>query len=215
MGKSCYSTFISGQINFNKMTKQEDTVGETIAPNTTRGSDDVAYEKGNHAGSGDIAAQLVDTAIAADISPEEEKAVLRRVDMFLVSVMFLSFAFQYLDKACLTGAALFGILTDLDLLQIDFDGRIPVINTSRYSYASLIFYWGYLLGLLPGVYFSQRFPLGKYVSITMFIWGGVTVSTVAVNSYAGLHADSVRHRTDQWSYGCLALPVHDHREYHF
>jgi len=186
MGKSCYSTFISGQINFNKMTKQEDTVGETIAPNTTRGSDDVAYEKGNHAGSGDIAAQLVDTAIAADISPEEEKAVLRRVDMFLVPVMFLSFAFQYLDKACLTGAALFGILTDLDLLQIDFDGRIPVINTSRYSYASLIFYWGYLLGLLPGVYFSQRFPLGKYVSITMFIWGGVTVSTVAVNSYAGL-----------------------------
>merc|ERR1711939_1301497 len=132
MGKSCYSTFISGQINFNKMTKQEDTVGETIAPNTTRGSDDVAYEKGNHAGSGDIAAQLVDTAIAADISPEEEKAVLRRVDMFLVPVMFLSFAFQYLDKAC---------LTDLDLLQIDFDGRIPVINTSRYSYASLIFYW--------------------------------------------------------------------------
>lgn len=40
--------------------------------------------------------------------------------------------------------------------------------------------------MLPGVYFSQRFPLGKYVSITMFIWGGVTVSTVAVNSYAGL-----------------------------
>ena len=31
-------------------------------------------------------------------------------------------------------------------MHSDFDGRIPVINTSRYSYASLIFYWGYLLG---------------------------------------------------------------------
>lgn len=100
------------------MTKQVVTIGETIAPNITRGSKNVAYEKGIHANSGDIAAQLVDTAIAADITPEQEKAVLRRVDMFLVPVMFLSFAFQFLDKACLTGAALFGILTDLDLLQM-------------------------------------------------------------------------------------------------
>ncbi|KAG4432797.1 hypothetical protein IFR05_011733 [Cadophora sp. M221] len=168
------------------MTKQTDNIGEAIAPNTTRGSDDVAYEKGNHVSSGDIAGQLVDTAIAADITPEQEKAVLRRVDMFLVPVMFLSFAFQYLDKACLTGAALFGILTDLDLLEIGFNGKTAVIKTQRYSYASLIFYWGYLLGLLPGVYFSQRFPLGKYVSITMFVWGGVTVCTVAVKSYPGL-----------------------------
>ncbi|CZT05536.1 related to allantoate transport protein [Rhynchosporium agropyri] len=168
-------------------TDKADTVGETIAPNTTRGSDDVVYEKGNHSSSGDIAGLLVDTAIATAITPEQEAAVLRRVDMFLVPVMFLSFALQYMDKACLTGAALFGILPDLDLIQIQFKGKAPVIDTSRYSYASLIFYWGYLLGLLPGVYFSQRFPLGKYVAITMFLWGGTTVCTVAVNSYQGLY----------------------------
>ncbi|KAG0646455.1 putative transporter [Hyphodiscus hymeniophilus] len=42
--------------------------------------------------------------------------------------------------------------------------------------------------VLPGVYFSQRFPLGKYVAIMMFLWGGVTVCTIAVNSYQGLLA---------------------------
>jgi MFS family permease len=40
--------------------------------------------------------------------------------------------------------------------------------------------------VLPGVYFSQRFPLGKYVAVVVFLWGGVTVCTVAVNTYQGL-----------------------------
>jgi MFS family permease len=86
-----------------------------------------------------------------------------------------------------------------------------VIDNMKYSYCSLIFYWGYLLGrtyfstpqsfyqthshlllltdknsVLPGVYFSQRFPVGKYVAIVTILWGGVTVSTVAVKSYEGL-----------------------------
>ncbi|KAL2074284.1 hypothetical protein VTL71DRAFT_8062 [Oculimacula yallundae] len=185
------------------MSKQADIVGESIAPNTTRGSDDVAHEKGNHASNGDIAGLLVDTAIAADITAEQEKAVLRRVDMFLVPVMFLSFAFQYLDKACLTGAALFGILTDLDLLQISFKGAIPVINTQRYSYASLIFYWGYLLGReqtiiliresIKLIFDSPTWSLllaavsPRQICRYYHVWGGVTVCTVAVNSYQGLY----------------------------
>ena len=62
------------------------------------------------------------------------------------------------------------------------DGQ-SVVNSSRYSYCSMIFYWGYFLGcellrkqgevsanqivttVFPGVYLSQRFPIGKYVSI--------------------------------------------------
>ena len=33
---------------------------------------------------------------------------------------------------------------------------------------------------------SQRFPLGKYVATVIFLWGGVTTCTVAVNNYPGL-----------------------------
>jgi hypothetical protein len=42
----------------------------------------------------------------------------RRIDLVLIPVMFTSYAFQYLDKACLTGAMLFGILIDLDFLKL-------------------------------------------------------------------------------------------------
>lgn len=66
----------------------------------------------------DVAAQLVDTVVAGDITPEEERSVLRRIDCVLMPVMFVSFALQYMDKSCLTGAALFGILTDLDLVKL-------------------------------------------------------------------------------------------------
>ena len=134
----------------------------------------------------DLAAQFVDNNHVAVVSPEEERRVLRRVDLFLIPVLFITFAFQYMDKACLTGAALFGILNDLELTFAEVNGRSVVINTSRYSYASLIFYWGYLLGLIPGVYMSQRFPLGKYVATVIFLWGGVTMCTGAVTNYAGL-----------------------------
>ena len=66
----------------------------------------------------DVALQLVDTSVATNFTHEEEKKTLRRIDAVLVPLMFLSFALQYMDKACLTGSALFGILPDLDLVQV-------------------------------------------------------------------------------------------------
>lgn len=61
--------------------------------------------------------------------------------------------------------------------------------------------------VIPGVYLAQRFPIGKYVAVTvslsdplplrpfpaltavvqMFLWGGITVCTAAVKSHQGLY----------------------------
>ena len=71
-----------------------------------------------HHSSRDVALELVDTLVASNFTKQEERSTLRHIDAVLVPVMFLSFALQYMDKACLTGAALFGILTDLNLLQM-------------------------------------------------------------------------------------------------
>jgi hypothetical protein len=68
--------------------------------------------------SGDIATQLVDIFNQSNITPEQDNHCLRRIDLVLMPVMFLSFAIQYLDKACLTSAALFGIVEDLDLYKV-------------------------------------------------------------------------------------------------
>lgn len=68
--------------------------------------------------SGDIATQLVDIFNQSNITPAQDSQCLRRIDLVLMPVMFLSFAVQYLDKACLTSAALFGIIQDLDLYEM-------------------------------------------------------------------------------------------------
>ena len=67
---------------------------------------------------GDIAGQLVDVDRQGNITPDDDRRCLRRIDIFLMPVMFVSFAIQYMDKACLTAAALFGILPDLELFQM-------------------------------------------------------------------------------------------------
>lgn len=67
---------------------------------------------------GDIAGQLVDVNHQSQVSVGEDRRCLRRIDFVLMPVMFISFALQYMDKACLTSAALFGILPDLQLFQM-------------------------------------------------------------------------------------------------
>jgi hypothetical protein len=49
-------------------------------------------------GSGDVATQLVDVYTAVNINPEQSKQCLRRIDLVLLPVMFISFALQYLDR---------------------------------------------------------------------------------------------------------------------
>ena len=184
------------------------------------GSQDISTEhaeqaKANAGKSGDIATHLVDADFSnVTVTPELNRKCLRRIDLMLMPIMFISFGLQYMDKTCLTGAALFGIVEDLDLYTIAvFDGQ-PALDLNKYSYASLIFYWGYLLGcrfislegiiiffqkltvfstVVPGVYMAQRFPLGKYTGIIIALWGGVTVCTVAVKSYEGLLVQRYHH----------------------
>ena len=95
----------------------------------------------------DIATRLVDADSSnVTVTPELNRKCLRRIDLMLMPMMFISFGLEYMDKTCLTGAALFGIVEDLDLYTVAvFDGK-PALDLNKYSYASLIFYWGYLLG---------------------------------------------------------------------
>ncbi|CRG88175.1 putative transporter C417,10 [Talaromyces islandicus] len=121
------------------------------------------------------------------VTPALERKYRRRTDALLMPVLSISFGLQYMDKTCLTGAALFGIIQDLHLYQIvpSSDGKGETSSLQKYAYVSMIFFWGYLLGVLPGVVLSQKLPLGKFVGPSIMLWGGVTICTMAVKSYEG------------------------------
>lgn len=60
-----------------------------------------------------------------------------------------------LDKQSLAYASVYGLITDLKLVG------------TQYSWTSSMFYVGQLVSELPFMYLMSRFPLSKFVGITM------------------------------------------------
>ena len=93
-------------------------------------------------GTGDVALKLVSHTHGLILSRAEEKSYLRRIDLVLMPLMFITFGLQYMDKSLLSAAAQSGIIQDLHLYTVDSQG----LNLMRYSYCTMIFYWGYFTG---------------------------------------------------------------------
>lgn len=66
---------------------------------------------------------------------------------------------RQIDKTTLSYAAIFGIEDDLGL------------SGSEYSWLSSVFYFGFLVWSFPTNLLMQRFPIGKYLGINIFLWG--------------------------------------------
>lgn len=66
-----------------------------------------------------------------------------------------------IDKTTLSYAAIFGIKDDLNL------------EGTKYSWLSSIFYFGWLAWAFPTNYLMQKFPVAKYLSFNIFMWGAL------------------------------------------
>ncbi|KAE8378636.1 major facilitator superfamily domain-containing protein [Aspergillus bertholletiae] len=109
-------------------------------------------------------------------SAEEEKAVVRKIDMTILPFLCFVFFLQYLDKQSLSYAGVFGLIEDLNL------------TSTQYSWCSSIFYVGQLVAEYPFIYLMSRLPLTKFVGVTVIVWGGVCMCLAAPKSYAGFAA---------------------------
>ena len=91
------------------------------------------------------AAHLEDTSSVADA-----RHVVRKIDLYLMPLLIVTFMLQYVDKTILNGAAQFGIIEDLHLYTVDGYTKTPqpepILNLNRFSICTLIFYWGCLVG---------------------------------------------------------------------
>ncbi|PCH05630.1 Major facilitator superfamily domain, general substrate transporter [Penicillium occitanis (nom. inval.)] len=131
--------------------------------------------------------------VVPTIDEETNRKLLRKIDMRLMPVvrshpwnrsliseltssqMCFTYALQYYDKALLSQAAIFGLRKDLGLE----DGL-------KYSWVSLIFYFGYMAGCYPISWLSQKFTVGKVCPIICSLWAVVVLCTPACTSYSGI-----------------------------
>ncbi|KAK4865663.1 hypothetical protein LT330_009096 [Penicillium expansum] len=104
---------------------------------------------------------------------EEEKAVLRKIDLVILPFMCFVFFLQYLDKQSLSYAGVFGLIQDLNM------------TSSQYSWSSSIFYVGQLVAEYPFIYLMSRLPLTKFVGATVIVWGIICMCLAAPKNFAG------------------------------
>ncbi|KAK5137358.1 hypothetical protein LTR08_008936 [Meristemomyces frigidus] len=122
----------------------------------------------------DVLGNVVDAEESYTV--EEERAVLRKIDLAVLPMICAVFFLQYLDKQCLSYASVFGLIADLEMTSL------------QYSWCSSIFYVGQLVAEFPFIYLMSRFHLTKFVGVTIVIWGIICMCLAVPKNFAGFAA---------------------------
>ncbi|KAK8125551.1 uncharacterized protein PG998_001310 [Apiospora kogelbergensis] len=107
------------------------------------------------------------------ITPEEEKKLLRKIDLNLMPLLCIVYGLNYLDKTTVSYASVMGLKTDINLVGQD------------YSWIGSMFYFGYLFWEYPTNRLLQRLPLAKYSAFNVIMWGLTLCCMAAVQNFAG------------------------------
>ncbi|KAI9733141.1 MAG: hypothetical protein M1834_003688 [Cirrosporium novae-zelandiae] len=123
----------------------------------------------------DEAGSIAAKALASGpLDPHEAKKLLKKIDWYILPFMCVTYGLQFLDKTTLSYSAVFGLEEDTHLVG------------QQYSWASSIFYFGYLIAEFPGVALLQRFPLAKFLGVNIIAWSAILLIHASCSSFAGL-----------------------------
>lgn len=100
-------------------------------------------------------------------------AVRRKIDLHLLPLMCALYGLNYVDKVANGWAVLFDLRADLGLVG------------TEYSWASSMFYFGYLVAQYPANYILQRFQTARVLSISVIIWGILMLGHLGLRNFAG------------------------------
>ncbi|KAF8480329.1 MFS general substrate transporter [Russula ochroleuca] len=158
----------------------------------------------------DTGAQL-DASFHTQLDPGESLKIRRKIDIFCLLCAYcignafktriydsLSIVFycsiQFMDKATLASSSILGILYSprREPIQLVASSILifesPVLILLTPIRLGTIFYLGYLTFQFPQNLALQRFPVGKWMSLNIFIWAIALCSHAACKNFAGLFA---------------------------
>ncbi|KAJ3740442.1 MFS general substrate transporter [Lentinula detonsa] len=130
----------------------------------------------------ELSAAAVDTGARFAVSGEatidhnESIRIRRKIDRNILPMMCLLYLVQFMDKTTLGYAAILGMNQEAHL------------TTDQYNWLGTIFYLSYLVFEYPQNLALQRFPVGKWMSINIFVWSVALCSHAACKSFGGLFA---------------------------
>lgn len=128
--------------------------------------------------SSDVEVVVVDGDIIreSDYTPEQYKKLLRKIDRYLLPLMWICYGIQQTDKISLGTQALFGLREDTHL------------KGQQYQWLTSIFYIMYMCGEFPSDFLLQRWALGRTLSIYMLCWGVCIITISSAQNWSHLMA---------------------------
>ena len=113
---------------------------------------------------------------AAAATPQELRRLRRKIDWWIVPIMFCCYTMQFIDKVILNYAAVMGINKDLKL------------TGNNFTNAATAFFIAYLIAEIPNAIVLQKIPVAKWLGANVILWGIATACTAAAKDYHSLLA---------------------------
>ena len=110
---------------------------------------------------------------AIELTPEIERKILWKIDFFLLPLVCFLYCIQYMDKVSSSNAAVMGLREYFHM------------HGNQYSWSGSAFYLGYLIFEFPMSLALQRFPVAKFVTINVILWGVIICLHAVPSNYAG------------------------------
>lgn len=107
---------------------------------------------------------------------EEEKRVLRRIDMRVLPLLLGAYFFQQLDKSALSYVSIFGLVEDTHLVG------------QQYSWLGSILYLAQLVMQPLAAVLLVKAPTGKVIGTAVLLWGSTLAITAACTEFKSLLA---------------------------
>jgi MFS family permease len=123
----------------------------------------------------DAALQLLEDG--GDVGVVDEattRRLLRKIDFYIMPLICTVYFLQYIDKIAIGYGSVMGLRTSTHLVG------------NQYNWVSSIFFFGQLFAEFPTIRLIQYFPLAKYASVNVILWGVVLACIAACKNYAGL-----------------------------
>ncbi|KAL5590049.1 hypothetical protein FOVSG1_011916 [Fusarium oxysporum f. sp. vasinfectum] len=102
---------------------------------------------------------------------EEEKKLVRKIDLFLLPNIWLMYLLSYMDRTNIGNAKIAGMADDLEL------------TSSQYSIILVVFFVGYVIFEPPSNMILVRTRPSLYLPAIMIVWGVLTCIMSVVQSY--------------------------------
>ncbi|KAK3109655.1 hypothetical protein LTR53_016851, partial [Teratosphaeriaceae sp. CCFEE 6253] len=130
-----------------------------------------------YGGGKDKAAQLLKEAgHSVIVTPEENKRILRKIDLAILPIILVIYCLQSLDKTALSYASVFGLITDTNLHGLEFSWLGAIVYVAQLVWQPMV------------AYFLVKFPLGKFCATMVLCWGITLCGMSAAHNFGGLMA---------------------------